>query len=146
MRALPWFWRELLKVSAFPLLAFGLLAIACLEAAGEGARGWGAFAVGIGGGALGSGYERFRAWRRNELFIRDPAQVATRRARAREVSASILGPAVGLAVAVTVFPGLLRIVLFALGAGYLVPMSILVVVHFALHHEEIERIASLGDR
>jgi hypothetical protein len=41
----------------------------------------------------------------------------------------------------------LRIVLFAIGAGYLVPLSVFLVVHFALHHEEIERIArAMGDR
>ena len=147
MRAIPWFWRELLMVVAFVLIGFGLLAIACVEAAGEGGRGWGAFAVGIGGGALGSGYGRFRAWRRNELFIRDPREVAVRRDRARAVSASIFGPAVGLALGLLAFRGVVRIVVFALGAGYLAPLSVLLALHFARHHEEIERIArALGDR
>lgn len=54
----------------------------------------------------------------------------------------MIGPAVALAVLLAYFPDMARLALFGLAAGYLVSLSVGLLIHFAKNHREIERLTT----
>lgn len=138
-----WFWRELLKVLMAPLIAFGALAIGITEAYGQGeGAAWFVLAVVFAAGTAGILTEAVIAWRRGTLFIRDQRKIQERRARNLRLSRVLIGPAVALAVVLRFFPDMARLALFGIAAGYLVPGSVGLLIHFAKNHREIERLTT----
>ena len=138
-----WFWRELLKVLVAPLIAFGLLAVGISEAYSQGkAAAWFVLAVAFAAGAAAILTEAIIAWRRGTLFIRNRRKIRERRARNLQLSRVLIGPAVAFVLLLAFFPDMARLALFGLAAGYLVPWSVGLLIHFAKNHREIERLTT----
>ena len=126
-----------------PLIAFGVLAMAIAEAHDRGERvAWVVLAAVFAAGAAAILTEGVIAWRRGTLFIRDRRKIQERRDRNLRLPRVLIGAAMALAVLFAFFPDMARLVLLGLAAGYLVPWSIGLIIHFAKNHREIKRLTT----
>jgi hypothetical protein len=71
-----------------------------------------------------------------------PRKIEERRIRNKRLSRVLIGPSVALAWLLAFFPEMARLALFGLAAGYLVPWSVGLLIHFAKSQREIERLTT----
>jgi hypothetical protein len=135
----PWARRELSKLLIFPAFACSAAVLGALVADGDGA--WLAYAGGLAAGLVAIAGEFLVRRARSELFVRDRAEIARRRARNRAAGRSI-GAAVVVAALFGVAGGSLQAAAFGFAAGYLLPLSVFLFLHFARHRDEIRRLAA----
>jgi hypothetical protein len=141
--SLPWFWRELSIISLPPLLGVAVLGFALAQALAEGGSTamWalvGGLVAGVIAVGLSFAVDRYRG----ELPSRDNVEIAKRRRRNKQQAQVIARIAVPVAVVAVAFPGIGQVALLAFCAGYLIAWGAWIVVHFARHHAEIERVSN----
>lgn len=137
---IPWLVQRLTLIAVILLMAGGLL-IAAFQQASKLNSGTTVLTIGFLVGFIPIMIELFIAWRNHTLFIRDKATIISRQARNRRIVDIFIGPSIVFAVLVKYFPHSLQTALAAISAGYLLPYSIFLTIHFVLHHKEIEKIA-----
>jgi hypothetical protein len=103
-------------------------------------HGTGVLVLGLACGAIPIVIELIIAWRKGRLFIRDKAEIMARQSRNKQLARNMLWPAAGLGVTLSYFPAGWQIFLLAVIAGYLLPFSIALIIHFVKNHREIESI------
>ncbi len=136
---LSWFAKEFTAVLVVVAVSILLLIWAIVEASDS--HQYSVVAIGFAGGFIPILIEFIVAYRNGTLFIKDKKAVAARRARNRRLAKLSFIPAVVFGMVALRFPESVKVLLLSLAAGYLLPYSIGLCVHFLKNHKEIEKIA-----
>ena len=136
-----WYLREVSGVLLTLFAAIGLLIWAINEASGADS-GTTVLTLGLVGGAIPITIEFLIAWHRKELFIRDRAKIASKQARNKQLARIFFVPAVVFGVLMTNYSGSFKVAILGLFAGYLLPYSILLTIHFMKNHKEIKKLTN----
>lgn len=97
-------------------------------------------AIGFAGGFIPILIEFIIAYRNGTLFLKDKKAVAAKKAKNVKLARILFGPGVAFGITFAYFPGSVKVLLLSLAAGYLLPYSIALLVHFLKNHKEIEKI------
>ena len=137
---LSWFAKEFTAVLVVLVTSILLLIWAIVQAS-DSPHKYSVVAIGFVGGFIPILIEFIVAYRNGTLFIKDKKAVAARMARNRRLAKLSFIPAVVFGIVALRFPGSMKALLSSLAAGYLLPYSIGLLVHFLKNHKEIEKIA-----
>jgi len=136
---LSWFVKEFAAVLLVVATSILLLIWAIIEASNS--SQYSVVAIGFAGGFIPILIEFIVSYRNGTLFLKDTKAVAAKRAKNVKLARLSFGPAVALSIVFAYFPGAVKVFLLSLAAGYLLPYSIVMLVHFLKNHKEIEKIA-----
>ena len=137
---LSWFAKEFTAVLTFLVISILSLVVAIIQAS-DSPHKYSVVAIGFVGGFIPILIEFIVAYRNGTLFIKDKKAVAARVARNRRLGKLSLIPAIVFGIVALRFPESIKVLLLSLAAGYLLPYSIGLLVHFLKNHKEIEKIA-----
>ena len=136
---LSWFAKEFTAVLVILALSILLLIWAVAEASH--ASQYSVVAIGFVGGLIPILMEFIVSYRNGTLFLKNKKVVATKKAKNAKLARLLLVPAVAFGIVFAYFPGSARVFLLSLAAGYILPYSFGLLLHFLKNHKEIEKIA-----
>lgn len=136
---LSWFMKELATVLL--VLAFSILSLiwAIIEAS-DSPHQYTVFAVGFGGGLISILIEFIVSYRNGTLFLKNKQDVAAKKQGNIKLARLLLMPGVAVGITFAYFPGSLKVMLLSFVAGYLLPFSFGLLIHFIKNHKEVEKI------
>jgi hypothetical protein len=137
---LSWFAKEFTAVLL--ALAFSIISLiwAIVEAS-DSPHQYSVVAIGFAGGFISILIEFIVAYRNGTLFLKDKKVVAAKKAKNVKLARLLFMPAVAFGIVFAYFPGSAKVFLLSLAAGYLLPYSFGLLVHFLKNHKEIEKIS-----
>lgn len=137
---LSWFTKELISVITILVFSIAILILATLEFSGL-SNQYFVFVVGIFSGIIPIIYEVYIAHKNGSFFLKNKDAIAAKKAKNAKITKSLLALGAGFGLTFALFPDLIRLFLLSAAAGYLLPFSLLLLIHFLKNHKEIEKIA-----
>ncbi len=134
-----WFVKEFTIVLSVLAISIILPIWAIIEASNT--RQYSVVAIGFAGGFIPILIEFIISYLKGTLFLKDKKAVAAKKAKNTKLARLLFAPGVAFGIAFAYFPGSMKVLLLSLAAGYLLPYSIALLVHFLKNHKEIEKIA-----
>jgi len=137
---LSWFIKELTAVLVIVMFSIVSLIWAIVEAS-DSPHKYSVVAIGFAGGFIPILIEFIIAYRNGTLFIKDKKAVAAKKAKNVKLARSLFLPGIAFGLVFAYFPGSIKVFLLSLAAGYLLPYSVVLLMHFLKNHKEIEKIS-----
>jgi len=137
---LSWFVKEFLAVLIALSLSVASLVWAAMEASIP-PHQYSVLVIGFASGFIPILVEFVISYRNGTLFLKDKEAVAAKKAKNVKLARLLFIPGVTFGVVFAYFPESVRVFFLSVTAGYLLPFSVALLIHFLRNHKEIEKIA-----